>query len=430
MSYEAYCDDSLGFTTKQLHAGYNPAEHYRSKAVPLYQSVSFELGDYERCLRIYSQNEEAYSYSRSFNPTTAVLERRMAALEGGGGAVALGSGMAAIADTFLNLACAGDDIVAVKTLYGGTTTLLQQLLPQYNISGRFVENPQDIQSYEKAITDRTKAVFVESLGNPAINIIDIEAVAALAHRHGIPLIVDNTFATPYLLRPFKFGADIVCYSATKYLGGHGTTIAGLVIEKGGFDWFSGKFPHFERFYNERKGHVVDFAQDLFTRRLRALYLSEMGAHLSPASAFSILQGIETLSLRMERHVANAKEIARFLSGQPAVKEVWYPALPANPYHLLAGKYFEKGPGAMLSIRLSGGKSAALRVLERLRIFDFMVNLGDAKSMVVHPASSTHSGQTQAEQNAAGVFDDSLRFSIGIEDSEDLIQDLEQALKGL
>ncbi|MDR2149577.1 MAG: aminotransferase class I/II-fold pyridoxal phosphate-dependent enzyme [Spirochaetaceae bacterium] len=428
MSYEAYCDDSLGFTTKQLHAGYNPSEHYRSKAVPVYQSVSFELGDYERCLRIYEQAQEAYSYSRSLNPTTAVLERRMAALEGASGALALGSGMAAIANTFLNLASAGDNIVAVKTLYGGTTTLLQHILPQYSITGRFVENPQDIDSYEKAITDKTKALFIESLGNPALNIVDIEAVAALAHRYALPLIVDNTFATPYLLRPFEFGADIVCYSATKYLGGHGIALAGLVLEKGGFNWFSGRFPYFESFYHEYKDRLPDLAETLFIKRMRMVYLSDMGAHLSPSSAFSILQGIETLSLRMERHVTNAKQIALFLSGHPAVSEVLYPTLPTSPYHDLADKYFKKGAGAMLSIRLAGGKSAALAVLERLRIFDFMVNMGDAKSMIVHPASSTHSGQPEAEQHAAGVFADTLRLSIGIEDTEDLIQDLRQALE--
>jgi O-acetylhomoserine (thiol)-lyase len=429
MSYEAYHDDTLGFTTKQLHAGYNPAEHYRSKAVPIYQTAVFELGDYERCLRLFSYAEEGYSYARFSNPTNSVLERRIAALEGGAAALSLSSGMAAISQTFLNLARAGDEILAVKTLYGGSSTLLRKILPQYGITGVIVENADDLDSYEARITDKTKAVFVESLGNPAANIVDIEGAAAVAHRHGIPLVVDNTFATPYLLRPFEFGADIVCYSATKYLGGHGTTIGGLVVEKGGFDWLRGGFPQFRTFYDDYKDAVPDeeLRRSLFTRRLRIVYLTDMGAHLSPASAFNLLQGIETLSLRMERHVENAALVAGFLAAHPAVREVSYPGLPGSPYHGLSKKYFPKGPGAILSVRLKGGKAAALRTLEKLRIFDYMVNVGDAKSLIVHPASSTHFSLSPAEREAAGIFEDTLRLSIGIEDGKDLLADLEQAL---
>jgi O-acetylhomoserine (thiol)-lyase len=429
MSYEAYRDNSLGFTTKQLHAGYNPAEHYRSKAVPIYQTAAFELGDYDRCVRLFSYAEEGHSYVRFSNPTNTVLEKRIAALEGGSAALSVSSGMAAISNTFLNLAKAGDEIAAVKTLYGGSTTLLQHILPEYGSTGRFIEDSREVNSYEAAITDKTKAVYIESLGNPSMNIIDIEAVANVAHAHSIPLVIDNTFATPYLLRPFEFGADIVCYSATKYLSGHGTLIAGLVVEKGDFNWLNGKFPQFESFYEQYKASILEdeLKTNLFTKRLRIVYLTDFGSHLSPQTAFYLLQGMETLSLRMERHVENAKQIARFLSTHSAVREVTYPSLPNSEYHVLADKYFKKGPGAILSIRLAGGKQAALEVLEKVRVFDYMVNVGDAKSLIVHPASSTHFGQTEAEQNAAGVYDDTLRLSIGIEDTEDLIQDLRQAL---
>ncbi|MDR2467444.1 MAG: O-acetylhomoserine aminocarboxypropyltransferase/cysteine synthase [Spirochaetaceae bacterium] len=429
MSYEAYKDNSLGFTTKQLHAGYNPAEHYRAKAVPIYQTAAFELGDYERCVRLFSYNEEGHSYVRFSNPTNTVLEKRITALEGGAGALAMASGMAAISNTFLNLAQAGDEIIAVKTLYGGSTTLLTSLLPRYNITSRFVENENDIASYAKLINSRTKAIYIESLGNPRMNIIDIEAVANLAHAHGIPLVIDNTFATPYLLRPFEWGADIVCYSATKYLAGHGTLIAGLVVEKGGFDWFSGRFPQMEEFYNEYKKSITpdELRTTLFSRRLRMVYLTDMGAHLSPLNAWFLLQGIETLSLRMERHVHNARAVAAFLAQHNEVKEVSHPSLPQNPWHTLAGKYFPLGAGAILSIRLRGGKAKALSVVQKVRIFDYMVNVGDAKSLIVHPESSTHFGITNAEREKAGVYDDTLRLSVGIEDERDLINDLEQAL---
>jgi O-acetylhomoserine (thiol)-lyase len=432
MAYEAYCDSTLGFSTKQLHAGYNPAEHNRSKAVPIYSTAAFEFGDYERCIRLFSYAEEGHSYVRFSNPTNTVLERRIAALEGGSAALSMSSGMAAISNTFLNLARAGDEIAAVKTLYGGSTTLLQHVLPQYGISGRFIDDPKNIASYEKAINEKTKAVFIESLGNPTMNIIDIEAVAALAHKHNIPLVIDNTFATPYLLRPFEFSADIVCYSATKYLSGHGTIIAGLVVEKGGFNWLSGKFPQFESFYNANKDSIpeAELKTNLFTKRLRIVYLTDFGSHLSPTNAFYLLQGMETLSLRMERHTENALKVARFLHSHPAVERVTYPGLPDSEYYGLAQKYFKKGPGAILSINMKGGKSAALKVLENVRIFDYMVNVGDAKSLIVHPASSTHFGQTEDEQHAAGVFDNTLRLSIGIEDSEDLIADLQTAFENL
>jgi O-acetylhomoserine (thiol)-lyase len=432
MSYEAFRDNSLGFSTRQLHAGYDPSEHYRSKAVPIYQTAVFELGDYDRCVRLFSYAEEGFSYARFSNPTNGVLEKRITALEGGAAAVALSSGMAAISNIFLNLTRAGDEIVAVKTLYGGSATLLSRILPQYGVTGRFVENEGDIASYEKLINDKTRGIFIESLGNPLMNIVDVEEIAKLAHRYGVPLIVDNTFATPYLFRPFEFGADIVCYSATKYLAGHGTTIGGLVVEKGGFDWFNGRFPQMEAFYRDYEKSIepADLRKTIFSRRLRMVYLTDMGAHLSPTSAFYILQGLETLSLRMERHVENTQKIAPFLANHPAVQEVSYPGLEQSPYFNLAQKYFSPGPGAIFSIRLKGGREAALHILKSVRIFDYMVNVGDAKSLIVHPASSTHFNLSEKDRIAVGIYDDVLRLSIGIEDVADLIGDLKQALEGL
>ena len=430
MAYKAYNNKNLGFTTRQLHAGYNPAEHYRSKAVPIYQTAVFELGDYDRCVRLFEYAEQGHSYVRFSNPTNTVLDERISSLEGGKAAVTFASGMAAISSALLNLASAGDEIIAIKTLYGGSTTLLSKLFPEYGIQGKFVEDENDIESYRKLITDKTKAIYIESLGNPSINIVDFEAISELAHAYGIPVVVDNTFCTPYLFRPFEHGADIVCYSATKYLSGHGTVIAGLVVEKGNFNWRNGRFPQFEQFYEENKDtvgrDVLD--QEMFTKRLRMRYLTDLGGHMSPQTAFYVLQGIETLSLRMQEHVKNAQAVAEFLDQHPMVDLVNYPGLKNNPYHHLAQKYFPKGPGAMMSIRIHGGQKAALKVLEEVELFDYMVNVGDAKSLIVHPASSTHFGMPKELAEKAGVFDNTLRLSIGIEDTEDLIQDLKNALE--
>lgn len=430
MAYKAYNNKNLGFTTRQLHAGYNPAEHYRSKAVPIYQTAVFELGDYDRCVRLFEYAEQGHSYVRFSNPTNTVLDERISSLEGGKAAVTFASGMAAISSALLNLASAGDEIIAIKTLYGGSTTLLSKLFPEYGIQGKFVEDENDIESYRKLITDKTKAIYIESLGNPSINIVDFEAISELAHAYGIPVVVDNTFCTPYLFRPFEHGADIVCYSATKYLSGHGTVIAGLVVEKGNFNWRNGRFPQFEQFYEENKDTVGRdiLDQEMFTKRLRMRYLTDLGGHMSPQTAFYVLQGIETLSLRMQEHVKNAQAVAEFLDQHPMVDLVNYPGLKNNPYHRLAQKYFPKGPGAMMSIRIHGGQKAALKVLEEVELFDYMVNVGDAKSLIVHPASSTHFGVPKELAEKAGVFDNTLRLSIGIEDTEDLIQDLKNALE--
>lgn len=429
MAYEAFDDDTLGFTTRQLHAGYDPAEHDRSKAVPIYQTAAFELGDYDRCVRLFDYSEEGHSYVRFSNPTNSVLEKRISSLEGGAAAVSFASGMAAISGTFFNLCNAGDQIVAVKTLYGGSTSLLEHILPDYGITCSFVENEDDPASFERAITPKTKAVYIESLGNPGMNIVDIEAVAKIAHAHGIPVVVDNTFATPYLFQCFDHGVDIAVYSATKYLAGHGTIIAGLVVEKGSFNWLNGNFPQFEQFYREYENSIgaQTLDREMFTKRLRIRSLTEFGGHMSPMNAFMLLQGMETLSLRMKQHVKNAQAVAEFLEVHPKVERVNYPGLATNKYHTLAQRYFPKGPGAILSADFAGGREAALRVLGRLRIFDYMVNVGDAKSLAVHPSSSTHFGLSAEEKASAGVFDNTLRFSIGIEDTQDFIADLEQAL---
>jgi O-acetylhomoserine (thiol)-lyase len=429
MSYQAYQNKDLGFTTRQLHAGYNPEDHHRSKAVPIYQTAVFELGDYERCLRLFEYAEEGHSYVRFSNPTNDVLEKRLTSLEGGAAAVSFGSGMAAISSTMLNLAHQGDEIVAVKTLYGGSITLLSKTLPQYGIIGKFVEDETDIESFRKLITNKTKAIYLECIGNPKINILDVEKITALAHSYGVPVVMDNTFATPYLFRPFEHGVDIVCYSATKYLSGHGIVIAGMVVEKGGFNWLNGRFPEFEEFYNINVHDIgtKTLNEMMFTKRLRMRYLTDLGGHMSPQTAFYVLQGMETLSLRMERHVYNAQKIAEFLVSHPAVKEVYYPGLKSSPYYDLSKKYFPKGPGAMMTIRVNGGLNGAIRVLQEVEVFDYMVNVGDAKSLIVHPASSTHYGHSKEEQESAGVYEDTLRLSIGIEDLDDLIADLDQAL---
>ena len=429
MTYEAHSDDSLAFDTLQLHAGYDPAGHNGSKAVPLYQTAAFELGDFERCTRLFDYEEEGHSYVRFSNPTSEVLEKRIAALEGGAAAVCMSSGMSAISNTLLNLAQAGDEIAAVKTLYGGTTTLLADVLPDYGITTNWVEDADDLDAYAAAITEKTKALHIESLGNPSVNVIDIEAVAAVAHERGVPLVVDNTFATPYLLRPFDFGADIVCHSTTKYLSGHGTTIGGIAVEKGGFDWLNGRFPQIERFLAENAPHIgaSELQRTAFTRRLRMRYLTELGGHMSPMNAFLTLQGVETLSLRMQRHAENALKVAEFLEGHPEVLEVSYPSLPSSPYHALAAKYFPRGSGAILSVRVRGGLAGAKRVLARVRIFDYMVNVGDTKSLIVHPATSIHHGLAPDVQRRAGVFEDTLRLSVGTEDAGDLLRDLDQAL---
>jgi len=418
------------FDTLQVHAGQTADPATGARAVPIYQTTSYVFENTEHAADLFALRKAGNIYTRIMNPTTDVFERRMAALEGGIGALAVSSGSAAITYSIMNIAGAGDEIVAASTLYGGTYNLFSVTLPKYGINTKFI-TPDEPENFEKAITDRTKAIFVESIGNPGMNIPDIEVIAEIAHRNGIPLIVDNTFATPYLLRPIEFGADIVVHSATKYIGGHGTSIGGIIIDSGNFDWAaSGRFPGLtepDPSYNNIK-YVNDIGPAAYITKARVQLLRDTGACLSPFNAFLFLQGLETLSLRVERHVSNAKRIASYLQAHKYVSWVNYPSLKDNKYYELAKKYFPKGAGSIFTFGIKGGLSAGRRFIENLKLFSFLANVADAKSLVIHPASTTHAQLSEKEQRAAGVTPDMIRLSIGIEDVEDLIYDLDQALE--
>jgi O-acetylhomoserine (thiol)-lyase len=363
------------------------------------------------------------------NPTTDVFEQRVAALEGGVGGLATASGSAAITYAILNIASAGDEIVSASTLYGGTYNLFADTFKTFGIKVNFVD-PDNPENFRQALTDKTKAVYIETIGNPSINLIDIEAVAAIAHEHGIPLIIDNTFGTPYLIRPIEFGADIVVHSATKFIGGHGTSIGGVIIDSGRFDWAaSGKFPGLTE--PDPSYHGISYAVDVgaaaYITKARVGLLRNTGACLSPFNAFLLLQGLETLSLRVERHVANAQTIARYLENHPQVAWVNYPSLESSRYYDLARKYLPKGCGSIFTFGIRGGLEAGIKFIESLEIFSHLANVADVKSLVIHPASTTHSQLSGEELITAGVTPDQIRLSIGIEDVEDLIFDLDQAL---
>lgn len=427
-------DRKFHFNTLQIHAGQTPDPVTGSRAVPIYQTTSFVYKNFDQAIALSTVAEFGNTYTRIVNPTHDVLEQRIAALEGGTGALALASGSAATTIAILNIANAGDEIVVANTLYGGTFNLFTNTLPRYGIKTFFVD-PDDSENFRRAITSRTKAVFIETIGNPGTNIIDIEKVANIAHENGIPLIVDNTFGTPYLIRPFEFGANVVIHSATKYIGGHGTTIGGLIVDGGNFDWSaSGKFPgftevdrsygfsHWERF---RSYEGVNIA---YVVKARLQLLRDFGPCLSPLNAFLFLQGLETLSLRVERHVSNAQKIAEYLQKHPQVELVNYPGLPGNKYYALAKKYLPKGPGAIFTFDIKGGYQAARKFIESLTLFSFLANVADAKSLVVHPATVTHGQLNEEEQRRAGVKPEQIRLSIGIEDVDDLLWDLDQAFR--
>ena len=418
----------FGFDTLQLHAGQEPDAAVRARAVPIYQTTSFVFEDFAQAAAVSAVEEFGFDYTRITNPTCEVLENRIAALEGGTGALALASGSAATAYSVLNITRAGDEIVASKTLYGGSFNLFTNTLPKHGVTTHLVD-AADPANVARAVTDRTRAVFIETIGNPDVNILDVEAIARVAADAGVPLIVDNTFATPYLFRPFDHGADVVVHSATKYIGGHGTSIGGLVVDDGTFDWANGKFPDFTEPDPAYGGfvHAEKWGDVAYILKMRLHYLRDFGAAMSPFNAFLFLQGLETLSLRMRRHVANAQRVAEFLAGRPEVAWVEYPGLPGNRYHDLAAKYLPKGPGAILTFGVRGGLEPAKRVIESLKLFSFLANVGDAKSLVVHPATVTHGQLTEAEQLLAGVRPDQIRLSVGIEDVEDLLWDLDQAL---
>ncbi len=417
-----------GFDTLALHAGQEPDAATGARAMPIYQSSSFVLGDTARAGRLFSLEEVGNVYTRIMNPTQTAFEERLAALEGGAGALATASGQAAITYAILNLAQAGDEIVSSATLYGGTYNLFHHTLPKLGIKVLFVD-PSEPENFREALTERTKAVYGEIIGNPKLDVLDVEAVAEIAHGHGIPLIIDNTFATPYLSRPIRWGADIVVHSATKFIGGHGTSIGGAIVDSGKFDWTKGKFPGIAQPDPSYHGisYVENFGNLAYIIKARVTLLRDTGAAISPFNSFLFLQGLETLSLRMERHVSNTLIIARFLQEHPQVAWVNYPGLDDSPSDELARKYLPKGAGAILTFGIKGGSAAALRFIDSLTLFSHLANVGDAKSLVIHPASTTHQQLTAEQQEASGVTQDMIRLSIGLEDPDDLIYDLEIGL---
>lgn len=421
----------LKFDTLQVHAGQTADPTTGARAVPIYQTTSYVFKDAEHAENLFALKEFGNIYTRIMNPTNDVFEQRIAALEGGVGALAVASGSAAITYAILNIAGAGDEIVAASTLYGGTYNLFSVTLPRLGIKTHFV-NPDEPENFAKAINEKTKALYIETLGNPGINIIDIEAVAEIAHKNKIPLIVDNTFGTPYLIKPIEFGADVVVHSATKFIGGHGTSIGGVIVDSGKFDWAgSGKFPGLTE--PDESYHGVKYVEALgplaYVIKARVQLLRDTGAAISPFNSFLLLQGLETLSLRVERHTKNAEKIVEFLTNNPNVSWVNYPNQKSNKYYELSKKYFPKGVGSIFTFGIKGGFEAAKKFIDKLEIFSLLANVADAKSLVIHPASTTHQQLSAEQQKDAGVSPDMIRLSIGIEDVDDLIFDLEQALKG-
>ena len=419
-----------GYTleTLAIHGGQAPDPTTGSRAVPIYQTTSYVFADTQHARELFALDEAGNIYSRIGNPTLDVLEKRVAQLEGGVAGVAFASGQAAMTGAILTLAGCGDEIVASAHLYGGTHTLFASTLAQMGITVKFVD-PSDPENFRAAITERTKAVVGETIGNPRLSILDIEAVAKIAHEAGVPLIVDNTFATPYLCRPIEWGADIVVHSATKWLGGHGTSIGGIVVDGGRFDWGNGRFPlmtepdrtyHGLRFFHE-------FGTLAFATRLRSRFLRDVGPSMSPFNAFLILLGVETLHVRMERHCQNAMRVAQHLENHPAVSWVLYPGLPSHPQHALAKKYLPRGFGAMVVFGIKGGVEAGERLINRSVLWSHLANVGDVKSLIIHPASTTHQQLSAQEQVAAGVTPDLVRLSVGLEGVEDLIAELDDSL---
>ena len=418
------------FETLQLHAGQVVDATTKSRAVPIYQTTSFVFEDTQEGAELFALQKAGNIYTRITNPTTSAFEERIAALEGGVGALATASGMAALTYTILGLAHAGDHVVAASTIYGGTFNLLKETLPRYGITTTFVDI-DNLEEVEAAIGENTKLVLIETLGNPVINIPDIEKIAEIAHKHQIPLVADNTFATPYLINVFSHGVDIAVHSATKFIGGHGTTIGGVIVDSGKFDWAaSGKFP---QFVNEDPSyHNLSYTRDVgaaaFIVAARVQLLRDMGAALSPFNSFLLLQGLETLSLRVERHVQNAEKIVDFLVNHPKVEKVNYPKLADSPYHTLAEKYLPKGVGSIFTFHVKGGEAEARKVIDSLEIFSNLANVADAKSLVVHPATTTHAQLSDSDLEAAGVTKNQIRLSIGLENVDDLIEDLRIALE--
>ena len=416
------------FETLQLHVGQEQADPATdARAVPIYQTTSYVFHSAQHAADRFGLRDAGNIYGRLTNSTQGVLEERIAALEGGVGALALAAGAAAVTYSILALAGAGDHVVAQNTIYGGSYNLLDQTLPNYGIQTSFVD-VHDLEAVENAITEKTKVIFIETLGNPNSDIPDIDAVAQIAHRHGIPLVIDNTFGTPYAIRPFEHGADIVVHSATKFIGGHGTTLGGLIVDGGRFDWAaSGKFPQFTE--PNASYHGVSFVQAAgaaaYVTYIRAILLRDTGAAISPFNAFLLLQGLETLSLRLERHAENTKKVVEFLASHPQVEAVSHPSLPDHPDHALYEKYFPNGGASIFTFRIKGGKEEAYAFIDGLKIFSLLANVADVKSLVIHPYDTTHAEMTPEQLEAAGIYQNTIRLSIGTEHIDDIIWDLEQ-----
>ncbi|MGF9892230.1 homocysteine synthase [Priestia megaterium] len=416
--------------TQAIHSGQQLDPATFSRAVPIYQTSSFGFKDTEHAASLFNLSEQGYIYTRIVNPTTDVFEQRIAELEGGVGALGVASGQSATTFSILNIASAGDEIVSASSLYGGTYNLFSSTLPKLGITVKFV-NADNPENFRSAITSKTKAIYAESVGNPQGNVLDIEAVADIAHEHGIPLIIDNTVPSPYLLRPIDFGADIVVHSATKFLGGHGTAIGGVIVDSGKFDWeASGKFPDLATPDPSYHGLVYTEAagEAAYITKARVQLLRDIGAALSPFNSFLLLQGVETLHLRLERHSENALKVAKFLEQHELVEWVNYAGLPSHPSYSLAQKYLPKGQGAILTFGIRGGKNAAAKLIDSVQLFSHLANIGDSKSLIIHPASTTHQQLSKDEQKASGVTPELIRLSVGTEAIDDLLEDLDYALK--
>jgi O-acetylhomoserine (thiol)-lyase len=421
-------DRAFGFATRALHAGHRPDAETGARAVPIYQTTSYVFEDTSHAAALFNLQRFGNIYTRIMNPTTAAFEERMASLERGVGALAVGSGQAAQFIAATSLLEAGDEIVAAKTLYGGTYTQFDVSFRRLGIQTTFVD-PDDPENFRLAITPRTKLVYAETIGNPLLNVLDIAAVAPIAHDNNLPLVIDNTFASPYLCRPIEHGADIVLHSATKFIGGHGTSIGGVIVDSGRFPWDRGRFPqmlepskgyHGIRFYET----FGDFA---YIMKARVEGLRDFGPALSPFNSFMFIQGLETLKLRMQCHSEHALSVAEFLQGHGCVEWVRYPGLPSSPYHALARRYLPLGAGAIVTFGIRGGLEAGRRFIEALQVFSHLANVGDAKSLVIHPASTTHQQLSAEEKQACGISDDLIRLSIGLEEIDDILWDLDQAL---
>jgi O-acetylhomoserine (thiol)-lyase len=422
-------DHQFGFTSRQLHAGYEPEATTGSRAVPIYQTAAYDLQSTERAARLFALQEAGNIYTRIGNPTSNVLEKRIADLEGGVGALEVNSGHAAQTTAIFTICEAGDHIVSASTLYGGTVSQFKYTFPRLGISVTLVD-PTDPENFRRAIQPNTKILYGETISNPLVNIFPFEEVAQIAQEYGIPLMIDNTFATPYLCRPFEWGADIVTHSTTKFIGGHGTSIGGVIVDRGKCNWAkSGRFRNFTE--PDPSYHNVVYAEDFgplaFISKARAGILRDIGTCQSPFNSWLFIQGLETLSLRMERHVQNAQAVAEFLEAHPKVSWVAYAGLKSNRDYARAKKYLPKGPGAVLGFGVKGGRAAGACFIDNLKMISHVANIGDAKSMAIHPASTTHSQLTEEQQKAAGVTPDFIRLSIGLEDIEDILWDLDQAL---